>query len=136
MTAYCISLMFLAGLSVGDIKERKISIHYVLIFALSAVFFQLLTGEFFWKNILWGIFPGSMLLLLGFLTKEAIGYGDGMCVLALGLWTGGWFTLIAVCIGTMLAGIWGIICIFRRKRESIPFVPFLLLGMEVVLAYA
>ncbi|MDE5908707.1 MAG: prepilin peptidase [Lachnospiraceae bacterium] len=140
MTAYCVSLMFLAGLSAEDIKEKKISVYYVLIFALSGIVFRVFTqflwNEILWNEISWSFFPGSVLLLLAFLTKEDIGYGDGMCVLALGLWTGGWFALTVMCIGIMLAGIWGMVCIFRRKRETIPFVPFLLLGMEVALVYA
>ena len=135
MIAYCISLFFLAGLSAEDIKEKKISIYCVFLFALSAICFQVLTRGFLWNDILWSLLPGSVLLLIGLLSKEAIGYGDGMCVLALGLWTGGWFTLAVVCIGIMLAGIWGIVCAIRRKKEPIPFVPFLLLGMEVALAY-
>lgn len=155
MTAYCISLLFLAGLSAGDIKEKKISIYSVLFFALSAICYQVLTSGFLrdeilwkeilwneilwnkilWNKILWDLLPGSVLLFIGFLSKEAIGYGDGMCVLALGLWTGGWFTLVVVCIGIMLAGIWGAACVIKKKKEPIPFVPFLLLGMEVALVY-
>lgn len=141
MIAYGVSLIFLAGLSAEDIKERKISVCHVLMFALSAIFFRAVTSQFLGNEIsidliTWSLFPGGILLLLAFLTKEGIGYGDGMCVLALGLWTGGWFALTVTCIGIMLAGIWGMACIFRKKREPIPFVPFLLLGMEVALVYA
>lgn len=134
--AYCISLLFLAGLSAGDIREKKIPVYSVAFFAVSAVLYRIVTGQFSWDELKWGMAPGWILLLLAFLTKESIGYGDGMMVLALGLWTGGWFALAVMCIGIMLSGVWGMVCIFRKKAEPIPFVPFLLLGMEVALLYA
>ncbi|MDE7404566.1 MAG: prepilin peptidase [Lachnospiraceae bacterium] len=134
--SYCASLLFLAGLSAGDVREKKIPICKVVLFAISAILYRIITGRFSWDEIRWGIFPGCVLLLLALLTKENIGYGDGITVLALGLWTGGWFTLVVVCIGIMLSGVWGMVCIFRKKTEPIPFIPFLLLGMEVALLYA
>ncbi|MBD5547662.1 MAG: hypothetical protein HDQ97_09720 [Lachnospiraceae bacterium] len=133
--SYCVSLLFLARLSAGDVKEKAVPVFSVVFFALSAIFYQIVTGQFSWNEAGWNIFPGCVLLLLAFLTKENIGYGDGMTVLAFGLWTGGWFTLAVVCIGVMLSGIWAMVCIFRKKTEPIPFIPFLLLGMEVALLY-
>lgn len=134
--SYCVSLLFLAGLSAGDVREKKIPIYKVVFFAISAIFCRMITGQFSWNEVRWGIFPGCVLLVLALLTKENIGYGDGITVLTLGLWTGGWFTLAVVCIGIMLSGVWGMVCIFRKKTEPIPFIPFLLLGMEVALLYA
>ena len=74
--------------------------------------------------------------MLAVLTKEQIGFGDGIAVAVLGLWTGGWFTFITVCIALLLSGICG--CLFGalHKRETVPFMPFLLIGMEVSLLYA
>lgn len=134
--SYCISLLFLAVLSAGDVREKKISIYRLAFLALSAMLYRVITGQFSLSEIGWGIFPGCILLLLAFLTREKIGYGDGLTVLVLGLWTGGWFTLATVCVGIMLSGTWGTVCIFRGRTEPFPFVPFLLLGMEVTLLYA
>ncbi|NBJ94188.1 prepilin peptidase [Parablautia muri] len=134
--AYCIGLFFLAELSVEDIKTKEISINKVIFFIFLGFLFRLIAGEFNWNEISGCLIPGSILLLLSFLTDESIGYGDGMTVVALGLWTGGWFTAFVVWIGITLSGIWGGICLFRRKKETIPFLPFLLLGMEVAFVYA
>lgn len=134
--AYCISLLFLAELSAEDIKTKEISIYKVVFFIFFGFLFRLITGKFAWNEIGECLFPGCILLLLSFLTNESMGYGDGMTVVALGLWTGGWFTMFAVWIGTTLSGIWGGICLLKRKKEMIPFLPFLLLGMGVVLVYA
>lgn len=132
----CVSLLFLAILSAGDIRERKISIYRVLLFALFAILYRMITNEHLWNEIICCVLPGSALLLLAFLTKESIGYGDGITVLVLGLWTNGRFALAVTCTGIMLSGIWSVVCIFRKKKEAIPFVPFLLLGMEVILIHA
>lgn len=134
--SYCASLLFTAKLSVEDIKEKRISIYNILFFATSAVIYRVLTGQLLWKEIGICLIPGSILLLLALLTKESIGYGDGMAVLALGLWTNGWFALNVVCIGIVLSGIWGMVCLFMKKKEPIPFMPFLLIGMEVAFIFA
>lgn len=134
--SYCVCLLFLGGLSVGDIREKKIPIWTVFLFALSAILFQVIGKEFSWNETGKCLLPGSILLMLAFLTRESIGYGDGATVLVLGLWTDIWFTLTVVYIGILLSGIWGVICILRKKKEPMPFIPFLLLGMEVALIYA
>lgn len=136
MAAYCAGLFLLAGLSAEDIKSREISVFKVLGSAGLAVLYRILSDQFSSQEIMGCLFPGALLLVLSFLTRESIGYGDGMAVIALGLWTGGWFTLAVVCTAIMLSGICGIICLVRRKKEMIPFTPLLLLGMEAVLFYA
>ncbi len=133
---YCAGLLFLAGLWTEDIRDKKISGARVMISALLALLFRLLTGTFLWEEIIGSLLPGSMLLMLAFLTKESIGYGDGMAVLALGSWVGGWLAMAAVCFGVMLSGFFGMICLLRKQKEPIPFIPFLLLGMEVAFIYA
>lgn len=134
--AYSISLLFLAGLTQEDIKTKELSIYKVVTFIFLGFLFRLATGQFTWNEISGCLFPGGVLLLLSFLTKERIGYGDGMTVAALGLWTGGWFTAFIVWVGIMLSGVWGGICLLRgKKEETIPFLPFLLLGMEVAFVY-
>ena len=135
MEAYCMGLLFLAGLTAEDIRKREISVFKVMIFVFMAVIYRLFIKNFLWQDIIWDLFPGGILIFLAFITKESIGYGDGMAVMVLGLWTGGWFTLMSVCAAIMLAGICGAICLFIRKRDPIPFIPFLLLGMEAALAY-
>ena len=79
--------------------------------------------------------PGGILLLLSLITKESIGYGDGMTVIVLGLWTGGWFAFHVFCIGILLAGICAVFYLIKGKKDTIPLIPFLLIGMEVALIY-
>lgn len=135
MAAYCAGLVLLAMLAAEDIRERKISVNKLLIFALLAVVYRIFMKELWWQEILGAVSPGIMLLLLSWSTNESIGYGDGMTVVVLGLWMGGWFTLQILGIGILLTGIYAVWRIIRKKKGVIPFVPFLLAGMEVALIY-
>lgn len=136
MAAYGVSLLFLALLAAEDIKEKRVSIYKIAFFAGAAVIYLIISKQFDLGEIIGSLLPGGLLLLLAFFTRESIGYGDGTAVAVLGLWTGGWFAMMATAVGIMLAGIYGIFCLFKKKKEMIPFLPFLLLGMEVVLFYA
>ena len=77
--------------------------------------------------------PGLFLLLLAYLTSEQVGYGDGLAVLILGCFLGAG-KCAAVCgMAFMLSGPFttGKICL--KKEEPVPFLPFLLGALEVVL---
>ncbi|MDY5868775.1 MAG: hypothetical protein SPK58_00045 [Lachnospiraceae bacterium] len=81
------------------------------------------------------LIPGGMLILLAVLTGESIGLGDGIVVTVFGLWTGIMFTTITVCTGIIFSGICGFFFWIIGEKRLIPFVPFLLIGMEVSLFY-
>lgn len=133
---YCISLLFLALLAKEDIREKKVSVYKIVFFAGTAVLYLIISNQFDWGEIAGSLLPGGLLLILAFLTRESIGYGDGAAAAVLGLWTGGGFAMMTVAAGIMFAGVYGIFCLCKKRKEPIPFLPFLLLGMEAVLFYA
>lgn len=130
---YSIGLLFLAGLSREDIRERKISFHKLVLFGLGGIFCCCIEGTSSYE-VLYRIVPGGLLLLLSVMTKEALGYGDSIAVLVLGLWMGEVFTAFILAIAFWLAGIYGVFCRIKGEKEPLPFIPFLLSGMEVCLA--
>lgn len=132
---YCGAIMFLAMLSLEDIREKRISVNRVVVGALTAVICRFITGEASFITIISGFIPGIVLLLLSVATGESIGKGDGIVVMVLGLWIGGQMTFLAVCLAIWAAGIFAVVCLIRKRRELIPFVPCLLMGMEVLLFY-
>lgn len=134
--ALCAELLFLAELSAEDVREKKVSVYKVLVFTILALIYRAFTNQLFWMEMIINLVPGGMMILLAILTKEGIGYGDGMTVMVLGLWTNVWFTTGVLCVAILLSGIFGSICLIVTKREVIPFVPFLLVGLEVMLFYA
>ena len=133
--SYCAGLLFLAVLASEDIRRKEISVYKVIFSAGLSILNRIFSGQFLWHESMWGVIQG-LLILLAFCTRENIGYGDGAAIMVLGLWTGGWFTLAVLWVGIMMAGVFGVFCLIRKKKEPIPFIPFLLLGMEAALYYA
>ena len=65
----------LGFLALEDIKTRKIRSMSIIVFALVGAILSFLNGNWFdWRLIL-GFIPGIIVLFLGLLTKETIGYG-------------------------------------------------------------
>ncbi len=82
-----------------------------------------------------GMLPGAILLLLAFFSKEAIGFGDALLFLVLGLWMGLWEGMLLLMGSLVLAALAGICLCFRRKsgKLAFPFVPFVLLAYVLML---
>lgn len=133
---YCGALIFLAVLSPEDIRRKEISVKKVMAGALLALICRFLTGQFSWLEMAGSLIPGICLLFLSVAAKGSIGNGDGIVVMGLGLWMGGFYTCLIVCLAVWMTGIAAVVCLIRKQREPISFVPFLLLGMEVLLLYA
>jgi len=107
--------LHLLYLSVEDIRDRQISMTLVAELGGTGLLYSIFTGH---RPCL---FPGLLLLLAGLLSEEAIGYGDGWLILAMGAWMGMEELLFILFLGTLL-GLGFALCF--RKRE-IPLVPFL-----------
>jgi prepilin signal peptidase PulO-like enzyme (type II secretory pathway) len=67
------------------------------------------------------LLPGIILLAIGFITKESIGYGDGWLLLALGMWLSLEKLVYMLGVGIFLAMIYGL----GRGEQEVPLVPFL-----------
>lgn len=125
--------------SVEDWREKKVSLWKIAVYAGLALGYGILEVILFGERIdIWltqrilGSIPGIVLLLLGKLSKEAIGYGDGFLVVIIGMSMGFWEGM-----GSLLTAFFGIFVaagyIFMKEKRSkgreIAFVPFLLMGM-------
>lgn len=79
--------------------------------------------------------PGIFLLLLSFITKENIGYGDGISVLILGGMIGFRNCIWVLCISMLLLSVVGaVLLIVRRanRKSRIPYLPFLLMAESLL----
>ncbi len=129
--------------SVEDWREKQISLWKIWLYAIVIVIYEIwcFLGGFLgghkeiseWMiGVLTGILPGIGMLIMGKLSQEAIGYGDGYLTLILGFSMGFW-EILGI-LGIALFGVFGVavylVVIRKRSRNSqIAFVPFLLLGM-------
>lgn len=131
--------VMLAFCSIQDIREKEISLWKLKVYGILAAAVSI------WKlfspednllllicRLLAGLLPGIFLLVLAKITREAVGYGDGLILLFIGLSLGFW-----ECIGIFFIGLLGVflaavlVALFfgRKKGMEIPFIPFLLTGL-------
>lgn len=124
-------LLFLGIGSCMDLKDQMLSVKFLSIFAIAGVLCNLLFSYQSRSELLSGLLIGAAVLLIGKFTEEAIGYGDGLTILILGIFEGG-YQMFPVLFGAFLtAGIYGIfrIVFFHKSiKDSIPFLPFLFLA--------
>lgn len=136
---WIINGIMLAFCSIQDIREKEISLWKLKIYGILAAavsLWKLFSPEEDLKilicRLLTGLLPGIFLLILAKITRESIGYGDGLILLFIGLSLGFW-----ECISIFFTGLLGvflaallILLFFGRKRGlEIPFIPFLLTGL-------
>lgn len=126
-----VCLIFLLLLALFDLRYKKVpTTLLILFFVFGALFCVIRKEELLWKGM--GIALGLCFCGISKLTKEAIGYGDSIGILILGIYLGV-FSLVAVLFPAfLLAGFLG--WLYQRKKKSkkaIPFFPFLLIGVLV-----
>ena len=136
---WAINMIMLAFCSIQDIREKKISLWKLKIYGLFT------TAACLWKlfppddhsillvcQSLAGLIPGVFLLLLAKITREAVGYGDGLILLFIGLSLGFWeclSILLAGLLGVFLAAVFAVLLFGGKRGMEIPFLPFLFTGM-------
>ncbi len=131
-------LMLLLFASVQDLKNKKISLSLVVTVGMLSLFYGIF--ESIWSSadkaeMLYGILPGIVVIALSFITKNGIGLGDGLMILALGPMVGAKGMTIAVMTACLLsAACCMIMLVFKRitLKGSLAFLPFLTAGMGVI----
>lgn len=129
--------LFLLLEALRDYRKRKIYLLPVGIFFCLGVVLSLLQGKEDFLYAILGALTGGVLLFLSFVTKEKIGFGDGLILTATGALLGFKVNLLMLLIGLFLAalkGIWILISGKGGKNDTMPFVPFLLPGLTLSLS--
>lgn len=132
--------LFLAVCAVFDGLKRRVPLAVIWLGMLTAVCFRVsgMMGETSLVLTALALLPGSGLFLLGFITKEKVGYGDGWALLMIGLFVGAYRCFLILLVGLMVESAVAMVLLatgkIKRDRE-IPFLPFLLLGMGVVVCF-
>ena len=123
--------------SAEDIKRKQIRLNPVLIFGILGIFLHMLFRMQSIENILLGMSVGVVLLFLSVLTGGRIGMGDAVLLIVTGIYLGLEKNLELFFCGLLLCSMWALgLMVLRKKnrKDSIPFVPFLLaayMGMLV-----
>lgn len=124
-----IVITMLAVETISDIRTKTISVLRIGIFFIAAI---ILNGFFYYQSVfsmLGGIMIGMILLAYAFLTREGIGYGDGLIFICAGAYLGLSDNLHLLFFSLILAAVaGGIYTIIRKKsmKTKIPFIPCIL----------
>lgn len=87
-----------------------------------------------WLSLCLALIPGVICLLLGYCTRQAIGYGDGILLCSLGMLYSLEEVISIFAVASLFAGVVGLflLVVFQKSRRyEVPFVPFLFAGWLV-----
>lgn len=136
MIQSCILLGTLGVHSIEDIKEKKITINITLLSGIAGAFMHLLFQNQSIYEMLAGTLPGIGILLLGCLTKDKIGRGDGIVFILTGFYLGFVRNILLICISFLLAGVFGLYLLLHcsgSRDKKMPLIPFLFLGYGLMI---
>lgn len=127
MVTYLIVMFMLIYESVIDIRYKKIDVRA----AIAACIVSILIGCIFYGhpviNILYGIIFGGFLIMLAWVSKQRIGYGDAVVFMVLGMCLEPVRVLWILWSSMVMAGVYGMvkIIVFNKSRSlALPYVPF------------
>ena len=135
--AECVMLGSLLVLSFIDLRSGKIPVLPVVLLGVAVLGYQ------WWcaspvLEVAAGILPGGAVLLAAWVTKESIGYGDGMVLLVLGLFCGAAKAVAILGMSLMLAAVLSMVLLVLRKagrKTALPFVPCICAGYLLCLLW-
>ena len=134
MILYIGLFILLIPCGIYDWRTRLIPVWYVGIFSCLAVLYHLMFSAGIFLEIALGAGMGLLFVLISRISKGSLGMGDAVVITAVGLWCGIRDSITIILFAFIMAGFaGGIWMLFRMKnrRESMPFVPFLLLSCLV-----
>lgn len=130
MIEKCIVLAVMAVLSLGDIKTKQVRVAVLIPFGAAALLWRIIQSAEA-ADLLTGVVPGMICLLLSYVTGESIGRGDGLVLCILGLLCGIKVTMAVFGLALVFAAIWAMfLLIWKRagRKTELPFLPCLSLG--------
>lgn len=137
-------LVILTGLSVSDIRNKKVSRKVLTLWGILTVIWKIV--DFYQIRVflekmeqtnvddLAGIGVGVLFLLVSKVTEEAIGYGDSVAIMILGGYLGFWKVVGVLTAAIFTSGVCSVILALRGRVKAMPFFPFLTLGYILMLA--
>lgn len=116
-----------------DLKYKEIPLWFVIVGGIGGIVFCILEGRVPTEVVL-ACIPGALALVFSKLTKEVMGYGDGIVFLVMGIYLSLERLLAIGMLAFLIAGVVALVLlvVFRKKGNyRIPFLPFLFLAYEL-----
>ena len=137
---WLICTIYLLVCAIQDIRRRKIEIPFSACAGCAALLLDavsVITGISSVPVCLGGLLPGVMLLVLAFVSRGALGSGDGICFLVLGALLGTPMTWILLLCALLCAAIFGAVLLalhLVKRKTRIPFLPFTAVSWAGIMA--
>jgi len=135
MTEYILHIIggiLLVFTVIDDLKYKQIRIMPIILTGVLGLFLRCaLQGDI--VGGLLGAVVGMLLIAIGKITRQAIGYGDGVIFISIGVLIGLKQVAAVLFISLLLAFVYSVVLLVLRRakrKTAFPFVPF------VFLAYA
>ena len=123
--------LLLVMCSISDFKKKTMPAVLLMILSITVLGFAIFGDSVGVRLRVGGAILGMLFLLISKCTREAIGYGDSWLMLALGVYLGAMQLLQLLFVASLAAGILSLFFLWKKrwkKTETIPFVPFLMVG--------
>lgn len=134
-------ILLISGLcimSVEDIRKKEIRRVWLLVLGVAGVLLMVVGGGLRGVADLAGFIPGMLCLLVAWMTKEQLGWGDAILILVMGCYLDA-IALMNVCmIAFVIAGFTALVLIVvvkKSKKYELPLVPFLLTGYVLLCVF-
>ncbi len=128
------TLIFLAAAAYEDYKTEKISMILILAGTAAGIAAAVVNKDSI-MQILYGALTGNAILLIGYASREAVGYGDGLIFIITGIFLGWMNNIILIASSLLLAAVCSMILLaskIKKRTDRIAFAPFIL-GAYVLL---
>ncbi len=120
--------ILLLSFGISDWRKKAVPIMHLIvggILTLVVIFIWNENPIYFYISAL---MPGIGLILLAFLTKDKLGYADGITVLLVGALRG-----LVLCLQSLMLALFLLMCVFgvliackkADRKTKLPFIPFL-----------
>ena len=126
--------MLLAVLAVSayrDWREKQIYLYLPIGALILGLIWHLVCRERALEDMLLGAVVGLVMIIIGKVTGEAIGIGDGMMLVVSGIFLGFWGNMCLLITALLLVGCVALFLIVIGKKGKdyrLPFLPFLLVA--------
>ena len=129
---------FLGICAVWDSMEKKIPLAVVWLGIITAIMLHIqgMTENQSWLAVVLSVVPGVLFWMISFATNEKVGYGDGWLLVMIGVFNGLWKCFLILLVGLAAESLVALVLLAMgraSKNRRIPFAPFLLFGMGVML---
>lgn len=122
-------IIFLVISSIFDLKKKMVPLALITLAGVLVLLLSMFDPTMSWAKSLCGTLLGLLLLFIGKVFKGTIGAADGLVMIVVGFVMGIYGSCVVLFYSLFLAAMVSIVLlIFKKvnKKDSIPFIPFIL----------